>query len=318
MTYAVDYSRGGFVRPETLIAVGRPAVLRYAVGDLSPNGRGITAAEYAAFKVGGIPVALYYEGQAEWMLGGYNAGGDAATVFANAVALAGMPARMPMHAAHDIDPDPAHFSLIDACLNGAKDVLGSWDRVGAYGGWLLIDYLAGGGAVKRLIQTSAWEYGRGIHPAATAYQYGYNAFYDNVNCDLVETLKDDWGQDTLYLTPPTPLPVPTPTYPAIVLPDWYARAQARDVPSQARDAAGNLWAPQRFRTQALGDAVPHTDAPAAGPHIPKGAKIDVNWAFENGADKNRLWFVNAQGYWAATTFNTVIELPHARKAKKAA
>lgn len=321
MTYGIDSSAGGFVSPETLHAIGRPLVFGYAVSDLSPRGRGMTAEAFADYVANDIEVGLYWEGSASWMLGGYDAGVSAARNFAANLARIGAPASMPGHFAHDIDPEPQHFPAINACLNGIKDVLGNWQRVGVYGGWLLIDYLAGGGNITCLSQTSAWEYGRGVHPAACLYQYGYNAYYDGVNCDLIVSLKNDYGQASRHMQPVPEIP-PAKVYPAIVYPDWYARAQARDVPSRAVDAAGNTWFPQRFRAQALDDAVPHiapdVHAPAAGAHIPDGAKIDVNWAFDNEAGDGKQWWANGQGYWLASSFTPVIELPHERKRKQAA
>jgi hypothetical protein len=319
--YGVDFSRGGFVSPETLHAVGRPVVFSYGVSDRGPVGRGMTREAFQRYVANNVEVGLYWEGSESWMLGGYNAGGEAAENFKANRADVGAPDRMPGFFAHDIDPDPRHFPAINACLNGCKDVLGSWDQVGVYGGWLLIDYLAGGGNIKYLSQTSAWEYGRGVHPAACVYQYGYNAWYDGINCDLMVTLKDDFGQASRFMQP-VPETVPEPTYPAAAFPEWFTRANARDVPSQATDAAGNTWFPQRFRAQALDEAVPHAKpdvhAPASGAHIPAKTKIDVNWVFENKEDDDRQWFVNSQGYWAASTFTPQLELPHARKPKKAA
>lgn len=195
---------------------GKVGVLRYCVGDKAPSGRGITAAEYAAYKAAGLEVALFYEGSASWMLGGYNAGVSAAQNAQANIVSAGMPPTQPVIFAHDTDPDPSQWAAIDACLNGAASVIG-WPRVGAYGGWLLIDYLAGGGTVKLLCQTSAWEYGRGVHPAATLYQYQYNQYFAGTNCDLVRVMKEPYGQASLYVkgnpvpTTPAPAPAPKPT-----------------------------------------------------------------------------------------------------------
>jgi hypothetical protein len=320
MTYGIDSSAGGFVSPETLIAAGRPLAFGYAVNDLSPRGRGMTTEAYTNYISNGVDVGLYWEGSAAWMLGGYNAGGAAAENYIANRSRITAPSQMPGIFAHDIDPEPQHFQAINACLNGAKDVLGSWDQVGVYGGWLLIEYLAGGGNITYLVQTSAWEYGRGVHPAACMYQYGYNAYYDGVNCDLIMTLKPEYGGAMQFLNQPET--VPGPVYPAIVYPNWYVRSQAQAVPSRAVDANGNVWFPQRFRAAAMDEAVPHIEpsskAPAAGPHIPKGTKIDVHWAFDNDAGDGKQWWATAGGYYLASSFTPVIELPHARKPKKAA
>lgn len=326
MTFGVDYSRGGFVSPATLFANDRPVVFRYATSDLSPGGRGITPAEYAGFMEAGIEVGLYWEAGEAWMTGGYDAGARAAEDFSACLKRLGAPDAMPGFFAHDIEPQREHLSAIDACLNGIKSVLGSWERTGTYGGWGLIDYLAGGGNVTHLALTSAWKWDlngifQGIHPAACLYQYGYNAWFDGVNCDLVETLKDDFGQASRYLTPIVP-PKPVKTYPAPEFPAWWERVKGRAVPSRAKDAAGNDWFPQRFRATATDDIVPHVTgdihSAASGPHIPAGTKIDVLWAYEDKQDDNRMIFVNDQGSWPASGLTPAIELPHGRPAKKAA
>lgn len=223
MIELVDYSRTANADWATLAGVlkanGILGVGRYAVSDLSPGGRGISAAEYAAMRRAGLDVFLYYERDEGWMLGGYAAGVAAANDFEQNRIAAGMPP-VPGHFAHDIDPQPQHFAAIDACLNGVASVMG-WPRTGAYGGWLLIDYLAQGGAVKHLAQTSAWEYGRGVHPAATLYQYAYNRYYAGTNCDLVRALAADYGQASRYEkgnpVPTTPAPAPKP--PAVQYPE---------------------------------------------------------------------------------------------------
>lgn len=191
--------------------------IRYAVKDKSPSGRGITAPEYHALTAAGLEVPIFWEGSASWMLGGYNAGVSAAHDFQTNIVSAEMPSVMPGIFAHDLDPTPDHFPAIDACLNGLASVIG-WPRVGAYGGWELINYLAQGGTVKLLCQTSAWEYGRGRHPAATLYQYEYNDIIAGTNCDNVLALQPNYGQASLYVkgnpVPTTHPPKPTTTYPA--------------------------------------------------------------------------------------------------------
>jgi hypothetical protein len=208
VSQGVDYSSTGNADwhglAQTLKANGKTFVGRYAVNDLSPFGRGIGWNEAQAMKDEGVGVFLYWEGHESWMLGGYDAGVAAAkNAEANRVA-AGIDELIPIYFAHDIDPERQHFAAIDACLNGCASVIG-WDRVGVYGGWLLIDYMAGGGTVKWLCQTSAWEYGRGIHPAAKLYQYAYNQFFYGTNCDLVQAQVENFGQ-TGFTPPPPPKP----------------------------------------------------------------------------------------------------------------
>lgn len=284
MTECIDYSRGGIPSVTTLRDSGIVGVGRYAVRDLSPGGRGISRDEYTGrWKPAGIKVFLYYEGVARWMVGGidpdtgqdggpggWDAGVAAAQDAQANLLAAGMPAGIPIHFAHDIDPDPAHFSQIDQCLSGAKSVLGDWSRIGAYGGWLLIDYLAGGGNVTKLVQTIAWEYGRGLHPAATLYQNDTSGnFFDGVDCDIVQIVKPHYGQDTDYLiaTPtPTPTPIPpvkplpnpgpkaarkaSPPYGAPHLPDWWDAQKKLQFPTD-QDFDGSHWSAERRKSLVL-------------------------------------------------------------------
>lgn len=215
-----------------MVNAGKQFVGRYAVNDKSPGGRGITYDEFAAMKAKGVGVFVYWEGHESWMLGGYNAGVAAAKNAQQNILSAGMRATMPIYFAHDIEPDPDHFAAIDDCLRGCASVVG-WERVGVYGGWLLIDYMAGGGTVKWLCQTYAWEYGHGKHPAAVLYQYdNYDNYIYGTNVDLVRAYAENYGQSEL----PAPPPPPVPTYPP-----------SRPVPRPLLqghdhvDAKGNKW-----------------------------------------------------------------------------
>jgi hypothetical protein len=117
---------------QALKANGKVGVGRYCVSDLSPNGRGIGSAEYAAYSAAGLEVFLFWEGQAQWMLGGYAAGVSAAQNAQANILAAGMPSTQPVIFAHDIDPDPSQWAAIDACFNGIASVVG-WERAGGYG-----------------------------------------------------------------------------------------------------------------------------------------------------------------------------------------
>jgi hypothetical protein len=197
-----------------LKAAGKSFAGRYAVFDKSPNGRGITAEEYTALRRHNIDCFLYYEETEAWMLGGWTAGVRAATRALEAIRQAGMPEGMPVYYSHDVDPEPAHFAAIDDCLRGAASVVGS-ERVGCYGGWLLIDHCAAGGTARYLCQTIAWQYGRGVHPAAHLHQYAFNQFYRGTECDLVAALNPHYGQASDFLPKPAPATTTTrPPFPA--------------------------------------------------------------------------------------------------------
>lgn len=317
--YGIDSSAGGFVSPQTLKAIGRPLAFGYLVSDPTPEGRGFTKAEVTSYLGDGIEVGSYWEGSASWMTNGYAAGVAAAENFEANREARGLPKGMVGHFAHDIDPQLQHFPAIEQTVRGINSVIGT-DRTWLYGGWLLIDHFAGTGLVGGFSQTLAWEYGRGVHPEAALYQYGFDAFFDDVNCDLIVSLKENYGQASRLLTP-QPTPVPAQVYPAIALPEWFARAEARRDPSRAKDHQGNTWYPQRGNVTTVDDTVPRTeprlDAPAAGPHVPKGTKMPIHWAFESGKDEDREWYVNNVGYWPGSQFADIIRFP-GKRAKKAA
>lgn len=197
MIEGVDWSRGS-VNIAELKAAGKRFAGRYCVSDLSPSGRGITADEYAALTAAEIETYVYWEGQDSWMLSGWTAGVSAAQNAVANIANAGMPKDIPVYFAHDIDPEPRHFDEIDDCLRGAAAVIGA-DRVGLYGGWLAIDHCHAAGTARYFAQTIAWQYGRGVHPAANLHQYdtGTNIIA-GVNCDLVHALTEDYGQASAH------------------------------------------------------------------------------------------------------------------------
>lgn len=223
MTEGVDYSSTTNANwtglATALRAAGKTFAGRYLVPDKSPNGRGITAAEYHALMDAGVSPFYYYEARSSWMLGGYDAGVEAAhTAQAELIASDGPPS-VPIHLAHDIEPQRQHLAAIDACFRGAASVLG-WERVGGYGGWGLIDYLAQGGNVKWLVQTDAWQWSLdgmdhprpGAHPASTLYQYNTGTnWIGGANCDLVRAMVPIYGQASAFVSGP---PI-EPTHPPV-------------------------------------------------------------------------------------------------------
>lgn len=269
----VDYSRtawSGSPSVPALRSIGKTFVGRYAVNDRSPSGRGITADEYRRFHAADIDVFLYWEGAESWMLGGFEAGVAAARNSDANIRAAGMPADTPVYFAHDIDPEPRHFEAIRFAVEGAASVVG-WDRMGVYGGWLLIDHLAPIYDLMHLYcQTLAWEYGRGLHPKATLYQYGFNAWIDGTNCDLVRALVPYFGQAG-YVTP-TP-PKPEPTYPKPWLPDGWEE-WAKDPNAKVVRVDGYRFRPIRAKFVVRQATIPRVKPTMASAYA--GPKYDVN------------------------------------------
>jgi hypothetical protein len=230
MTEGVDYSGTGNSDwnglAAALVAAGKLIAGRYAVYDKSPGGRGLTGAEYQALRAHGIDVFLYYEETEAWMLEGYQAGVRAANRALDVIRTEGLPEGMAVYYSHDIDPEPQHFGAIDACLRGAAAVVGI-ERVAFYGGWLGIDHVAQTGTARWFAQTIAWEYGRGLHPAAHLYQYDiFGPTIYGTPTDLVRSVKPTYGGAAEALAPsapqprpPTPDPPPEPTTGPVPLPN---------------------------------------------------------------------------------------------------
>lgn len=198
----IDYAYGAPIPGAAIVAAGKKFAWRYAVSDHSPPGRGITASEYQDLTAHGIEVGLYWEGHESWMLGGWTAGVSAAQNAQANIVAAGMPESMPCFFAHDIDPEPQHFSDIDDCLAGAASIMGL-ERIGVYGGWLLMDHCHTKGNAKFFAQTVAWEYGRGVHPSTNIYQYDTDHnWIAGVDVDLVRALTPIYGQASAFVSGP--------------------------------------------------------------------------------------------------------------------
>lgn len=212
----VDYSKTANADWATLAgalkANGKRFAWRYCVNDLAPNGRGVSAAEYAALRAAGIDVGVYWESTEGWMLGGFAAGQAAAKNAQQNIVAAGMPQAIPVYFAADFDATPGQQAAIDDCLRGAASVLGA-GRVGIYGGFWVVSRCAQNKTAAWFCQTSAWSGGQwfsGNH----LEQYAYNTYFAGTNCDLVRAKQDAYGQASRFEGgAPQPAPKPMIKYP---------------------------------------------------------------------------------------------------------
>jgi len=216
----VDYSATAHANwprfANALKNAGKHFAGRYAVGDKSPGGRGITAAEYQAFTDAGIEVFLYWQTTTNWMLGGFEAGANGARNAQANLLAAGMPKDMPVYFACDFDAAEWQQPIIDECLRGAASVLGA-DRVGLYAGYHVLKRAKENGSAKWFCQTSAWSGGmlmEGVH----LYQYAYNQYVDGTNCDWVRAYQDNYGQASKFVDGPVIIDPPAPPKPASIYP----------------------------------------------------------------------------------------------------
>jgi hypothetical protein len=194
-----DYSAG---RPggAALAAAGVKAVGRYAsYGRSSIN---ISADEVKDLRSHGIDIFVYNEHSAGYMNGGATA---AQTYVPGALSVcrdAGLPDG-PIFYAVDYDatlggaPTSAtalgNMHALAAFLTEAAKISKSWDLVGVYGGYYVIQWLLDNlPNLTHAVQTSAWSAGR-WDPRAFARQDGYNWTINGVNCDHLTIVNPDDG-----------------------------------------------------------------------------------------------------------------------------
>lgn len=296
MIEGVDYSRtanGDWnALAATLKANGKKFVGRYAVNDLAPNGRGITADEYAAMKAAGIAVYLYWESSEGWMMDGFAAGAQAAVNAQQNINRAGMPHDTPVYFACDFDAAPSQQWAIDKCLEGAATVIG-FDRVGVYGGYHVIHRCHENGTAKWFSQTSAWSGGM-LHPAAHIYQYEYNQYFAGTNCDLNRAFAENFGQAMDAPVEPekpkyaTPLPI-----------TWkegdYGWKQLNKTPVFALEAEVECVRATTPLAWADGDRSDGDVAPAAGPKLKQGERVKIigSFAGKNAKGKTVRWLIRS-------------------------
>lgn len=189
MPDVLDYS-SGYPSPAAIRAAGYVGVVRY-IGTPGRS-KNLTRAEAVALRAAGIPAAFVYEDTAGWMLGGHQAGVNAAVAARADLANLGQPYRC-IHFADDQDTvTAAQFAAVNACLDGAASVIGL-PATGVYGEADVIDAALGGGHAAWGWQTRAWSGGRVSSRAHLLQQIGY-VNPGGIQCDRSTVLKSDWGQ----------------------------------------------------------------------------------------------------------------------------
>jgi Domain of unknown function (DUF1906) len=154
--------------------------------------KNLTAPEVAYRAQHGTDQAFVYEAGAGWMLGGRTVGEDAAIAAHNDLTKLGQPYRV-IYFACDIDvTDAGQLAAVDACLDGAAQVIGR-SMVGIYGEADVIDHCMANGRAAFGWQTRAWSGGRVSPRACLLQQVGY-VYPAGVQCDKSTILRDDWGQ----------------------------------------------------------------------------------------------------------------------------
>jgi hypothetical protein len=315
----VDYS-AGWPGATPVLAAGKRGILRY----LARDWRGLKPAEKEDAILNGLEIGLVYESTELRPMSGFAGGAYDAAFAQSIVSDLGLPKNVVIYFACDWDFAPEDQAAINDYLRGAASVIGL-DRVGIYGGYYVIQRALQAGVAKWFWQTVAWSGGL-VLPEAHILQYGFNAWIGGVNCDLNHVYKENFGQVSKAGThenpdPPIPPVVPTPhpepsppIYTKPELPARYDQVTARKYPSRWRVGA-NTWFPEKARVSALdvtGRYSKPGPSPAAGPKIKDGEIIGVDWVFRD-VTNGRKWYVNADGFYRASSFSPDLPLPQPRK-----
>ncbi len=188
----VDYS---FARPggATLKERGIQHVGRY----LHDSGKGLTRPEYDDLRANGIEVWLIFERTGKELLGGLDAGVEAAKI-AEAQRLALGLGPQPIYFNVDFDAQPSDMPAILSALDGIRGVIGL-DRVGLYGSHAVIKAAFDAGRITWGFQTYSWSKGL-WEPRAQLQQFANGQWGGTV--DFTRAMATEYGQHPVEVTPP--------------------------------------------------------------------------------------------------------------------
>jgi len=186
----VDYAWSRPSSPQDLRAAGYTFVARYLSYDTT--GKNLTAAEAQSLFSAGIDVVANWEWDATDALDGYSTGVNDATEAQALAQACGMPGDRPIYFSVDFDATPQQQSAIDSYFDGVASVIGL-SRVGAYGGYYVIQRLFDDGKIKWGWQTYAWSGGQ-WDSRAQLWQIQNGATVAGASCDIDQAEADDFGQ----------------------------------------------------------------------------------------------------------------------------
>jgi hypothetical protein len=190
----------------------KDAGFKFGIAYLSYDrtGKNWSQSELKDFADHGLGVGFVWETASGRALSGHAAGQkDASEAKLQAAAL-GYP-NAPICFAVDFDVTPSQKAAVAAYFRGAMAILGK-ERVGIYGSYYALDYLARYAPVGFYWQTYAWSGGY-VHPQACVLQYSNSHFIKGLSCDFNHAAPEAF---TLFLRGPhtakekrPPLPLPT-------------------------------------------------------------------------------------------------------------
>jgi Domain of unknown function (DUF1906)/Cutinase len=190
----LDYA-GGRPGGRPIRDAGYGFVVRYlSDGGASLPGKLLTPDEANDLRANGIQIVSNWETTASWMLGGYQAGVEAARQALEQVLRCGGRRDRPIYFSADWDAAPAEQAAIDDCLRGCASVIGA-ENVGVYAGRHVVRRCLDNGTAKWAWQTYAWS-GGVWEPRANIRQRNDlgHANVNGVQCDINEAVTADYGQ----------------------------------------------------------------------------------------------------------------------------
>lgn len=207
MKRAIDYAYGWTPQATARFkAHGVEVVLRY-VG-IPTAGKCIGKTELAALHAAGLGLGFIYESTAQWMLGGREAGANAAYRSRSYIRERGGPREPFVWLAADWDVQPSQVGAVLDCLHGAVSVLGP-GHVGIYGGLRVCTAALDRRAVAKAWQTVAWSHGQWERRAVLRQVLGQQWGDLGLSYDTDQMVADNVGQ----------WPAPEPPHPDRVLVD---------------------------------------------------------------------------------------------------
>lgn len=167
---------------------------RFAARYFGPgsSGKHATRAECAGLLASGLSIVCNAEGAERDPLQGFNLGRTHAGSAAQAIHIAGLGDERPIYFALDFDANLAEVKRSVEYFDGCASEVG-WPRVGVYGVYPQITWLAQNTPIGWFYQTSSWSGGKwffGNH----IEQYAHNRTVCGAECALVRSRRADFGQ----------------------------------------------------------------------------------------------------------------------------
>lgn len=195
------------------------------------DSKNLTPDEVSVYRQNGIAIVTLFETVAMRAMGGYSAGFHDGMSARQQARDCGQPDEAPIYYTVDFPPTSGQMLTIASYFKGIGDA----DRgvgVGVYGGFDVVEYLAGMNLVHYIWQTFAWSRGLWSN-GADIRQLTNGVSWNGYLVDINDAEIDDFGQWGVTLPVPSPLP-PT---------DWQIEMMSRlpQLAQGAKDDPNGTW-----------------------------------------------------------------------------